>query len=351
MSNLAAAVPSGGWEMTRASISTLAQAGSLTAIRWAAPILLASAGSAAADPVFSIDASLSGPDGAQFVIGSDIAPPPPPKPYQSSRTDNVGIPGATLTLTYGVAGGQQFLGSLSSAAAKAPGAEISGQVAASLGVELDNLTISDPGVASGTPIFYDINFEIGGKIVIAAFGSADADASVSLSYNDSALGSAQADTNGGESTASGIFSAGISDVTAHTPPQSGVVGGPVSADFILVTSASVSAGPSAFGVREGEASASADFLDPLSFPSDGPIFNFFDANGNPLTGATVNSSDGCIVNNMFMCASVGPTGSVPELSTWAMMIAGFAGLGLAGLRRGRRRPAVPTGEETGYDQF
>jgi hypothetical protein len=44
----------------------------------AAPILVATAGSAAADPVFSIDAALSGPDGTQFVIGSDIAPPPPP---------------------------------------------------------------------------------------------------------------------------------------------------------------------------------------------------------------------------------------------------------------------------------
>lgn len=333
--------------MSRASISTLTQTGSLAAIRWVAPILLASAGSAAADPVFSIDASLSGPDGAQFVIGSDIAPPPPPKPYQSSRTDTVGIPGAAVTLTYGVVGGQGFFGSLSSAAAKAPGAPISGQANASLGVALDNLTISDPAVASGTQVFYDINFEIGGKIVVAAFGSADADASVSLSYNDSALGSAQADTNGGESTASGIFSAGISDVTAHTPLESGVVGGPVFADFILATSASVSAGPSAFGVREGQASASADFLDPFSFPTDGPIFNFFDANGNPLAGATVNSSDGCIVNNMFMCGSVGPTGSVPELSTWVMMLAGFAGLGFAGWRRGGRRGAPRIGEENG----
>ena len=188
--------------------------------------MLASAGSAAADPVFSIDASLSGPNGTQFVIGSDIAPPPPPNPYQSSRTDTVGIPGAAVTLSYGVVGAQGFFGSLSSAAAKAPGAPISGQANASLGVALDNLTISDPSVASGTQVFYDINFEIGGKIVLAAFGSADADASVSLSYNDFALGSAQADTNGGESTASGIFSAGISDVKAHTPLESGVSAAP-----------------------------------------------------------------------------------------------------------------------------
>jgi hypothetical protein len=36
-----------------------------------------------------------------------------------------------------------------------------------------------------------------------------------------------------------------------------------------------------------------------------------------------------------MCGSLGPTGSVPELSTWAMMLAGFAGLGLAGWRVSR----------------
>ena len=131
----------------------------------------------------------------------------------------------------------------------------------------------------------------------------------------------------------------------HTPLEFGLGRRPVSADFVLATSAPVSAGPSAFGVREGQASASADFLDPFSFPSNGPIFNFFDANGDPIAGATVNSSDGCIVNNRLLCGG-GPT-SVPELSTWTMMLAGFAGLGYAGWRRGRRQAAVPIGEETG----
>jgi len=318
----------------------------LSAIGSAATILLAAAGSAAADPVFSIDASLSGPDGTQFVSGSDIAPPPFPKPYQSSKTDNVGIPGATVTLTYGVVGGRGFFGSSSSAAALAKTAPIRGQTTASLGVTLENLTISDSLFPAGTQIFYDINFEISGEIVIAAFGAADADASASLSYNSVALGSAQGDTNGDESTASGIFSHGLSGVKAHTPLESGTVGGPVFADFILTTAASVSAGPS-FGFSHGRASASSDFLDPFSFPTDGPVFNFFDANGNPLAGATVNSSDGCIVNNMFMCGSESTPGSVPELSTWAMMIAGFAGLGYAGWRRGSRRAAVSTGEEIG----
>ena len=323
--------------MIRTSIP-LARAGSPAAIRWAAPILLATIGSAAADPVFSIDATLSGPDGNQFVIGSDIAPPPFPKPYQSSRTDNTGIPGAAVTLSYSVVGGRGFFGSSSSAAAKAPGAPIRGQTDASLGVELVKLTISDPSLPAGTLIFYDINFQITGAIEVAAFGAADADASASLSYNSAALGSAQADTNGNESTASGIFSHGLSGVVAHTPLESGTVGGLVSADFILATRASVSAGPSAVGVREGQASANADFLDPFSFPTDGPVINFFDANGNPLAGVTVNSGDGCIVNNRLLCSDGGPT-SVPEPSTWTMLVLGFAGLGYAGWRRREGRPS------------
>jgi hypothetical protein len=317
----------------------------LSVIGSAATILLATAGSAVADLVYSIDAALTTPAGSQFVIGSDIAPPPPPTPYESSRTVNTGITGAAVTVGYGVIGAQGFFGSSSNAAALAPGAEISGQAMASLGVALDNLTISDPSLPAGTQIFYEINFGISGNIALVASGAADADASVSLSYNSVALGSAQDDTIEG-SSASGIFSHGLSGVIAHTPLESGVVGGPVNADFTLVTSAFVSAGPSAFGVTTGQASANSDFQDPFSFPSDGPIFNFFDANGNSLIGATVNSSDGCIVNNRLLCG--GPS-SVPELSTWAMMVAGFAGLGLAGWRRGRRRPVVPIGEEFGYD--
>jgi len=318
----------------------------LSVIGSAATILLATAGSAVADIVYSIDAALTTPAGSQFVIGSDIAPPPPPTPYESSRTVNTGIPGAAVTVGYGVVGAQGFFGSSSNAAAAAPGAEISGQADASLGVTLDNLTISDPSLPAGTQIFYEINFGISGNIALVASGAADADASVSLSYNSVALGSAQGDTNdGGESTLSGIFSDGVSGVIAHTPLESGVVGGLVNADFTLTTHAYVSAGPSAFGVTMGQASAESDFQDPFSFPSNGPIFNFFDANGDPIVGATVNSSDGCIVNNRLLCGG-GPT-SVPELSTWTMMLTGFAGLGYAGWRRGRRQAAVPIGEETG----
>jgi hypothetical protein len=49
-------------------------------------------------------------------------------------------------------------------------------------------------------------------------------------------------------------------------------------------------------------------------------------------------------DQLFLSAGVsndppGATGAVPEPSTWAMMLVGFAGLALAGYRRSRRDPA------------
>ena len=38
--------------------------------------------------------------------------------------------------------------------------------------------------------------------------------------------------------------------------------------------------------------------------------------------------------------SGGPTSAVPESSTWAMLLLGFAGLGLAGFRRARKNRAT-----------
>jgi hypothetical protein len=321
--------------MTRASISTLALAGSLAAIGWSAPILLATVGPAAADPVFSINACLSGPGQPVCDIGSNG------KPIVTSQTIDRGIPGAAATLTYSVIAKPGDIGSLSSAAALAPGANIVGFDNAIADVALDNLKIIDPGVAAGTPVFYDINFDIGGSIVVAAFGVGSANADVELTYNTAprngvTLGTAFASTIPGETSASGIFSAGVSDVKTHTPVEGGFVDQDVYAEFILATHAGVDVGP---GLHEsGQASASADFLDPFSFPTDGPVFNFFDASGHPLAGVTVDSSDGCIVNNRFLCGA-GPT-SVPEPSIWTLTLLGFAGLGYAGWRRREGRATL-----------
>jgi hypothetical protein len=321
--------------MTIRSLSKLAPPGSIAAIRLAALILLATAGSAAADPLFSINATLATPDGNISDIGSQGAP------IVTSQTHDAGIAGAAVTVTFGVIAKPGDIGSLSTAAALAPGNSISGQAAAIADVALDNITIIDPSVAASTPVYYSINIEIGGSIVVAAFGSSSASAGVSLAYltapgTGATLGTAFDSTIPGSSGASGIFSGGVGFISTQTPVETGYVDQNVYAEFILATHADVEAAPS--GITQGQASASADFLDPFSFPTNGPVFNFFDANGDPLTGVTADSSDGCIVNNRFLCGA-GPM-SVPEPSSWMLMLLGFASLGYAGWRGGQARFAV-----------
>jgi len=293
------------------------------------PILLATS-ACAGDDVFSITANLVPPGAGISVNGSQGTP------IVSSQTLDRGIPGAAVSLGYGVVAKPGTLGSLTGAAALAPGASIVGAGNAIAGFALDDLKIIDPGVAAGTPVNSTINFQIGGSIVVAAFGASSANADVELTYdpapgNPRGAREAFGSTTPGESGGSGIFSAGTKDVQTHTPVETGFVDQDVYAGFLLATHAGVFAGPSPH--KSGQASASADFLDPLSFPTDGPVLNFFDASGRPLAGFTVDSSDGCIVTNRFVCG--GSRTSVPEPSTWTMLLLGFAGLGYTGWPRRR----------------
>jgi hypothetical protein len=299
---------------------------------WAATIFLAIAVPAAAEPTYSIDAFISDPAGEQTVIASQVGP------FMTGRSNSTGFTGAAVSVAFGAIGKPGELGSLSTVAAEAPGAPIGGGAGSLVGFDLDNLTIVDPGLAAGTRVNYTINFGISGKLAAAAFGASQANSDVGLTFDGVVLGTATASTVPGATSATGIFSAGVLGVTAHTPMESGLVGGTAIADFLLSTNATASAGPSP--TESGQASAISDFLDPFSFPTNGPVFNFFDANGNPLTGVTVDSSDGCIVNNRFLCgaATTPPAGGtpVPEPSIWTMLLAGLAGLGCAGWRVRRR---------------
>ena len=52
----------------------------------------------------------------------------------------------------------------------------------------------------------------------------------------------------------------------------------------------------------------------------------------------ITAETGADVGNSFEIAAIATSSSVPELSTWAMMGLGFAGLAFAGYRA--RRPAA-----------
>jgi hypothetical protein len=306
--------------------------GPRAAIRWAGPILLATAGPAAAEPTYNIDAFIADPAGRQNVVAFQVGP------FDTGRSNSTGFTGAAVSVAFGAVAKPGELGSLSSVAALAPGASIGGGAGAIVEFDLDNLKIIDPGLATGTRVNYTINFGISGNLGATAFGNSQANADVGLTYDGVVLGTATASTVSGASSATGIFSAGVSGITTHTPLEPGTVGSNAIVDFMLSTTALASAGPSP--TEKGQASAISDFLDPFSFPTNGPVFNFFDANGNPLTGVTMNSADGCIVNNRFVCAGGAGGGGThaPEPATWTMLLLGFVGLAYAG--RHRRRGAT-----------
>jgi hypothetical protein len=243
--------------------------------------------------------------------------------------------------SYSVLAGAGLLGDSNSVTASSTTGD-QGDVRSNTKFTMNNISLTGP--AGSTSFEYSVNFDVTGSFVLTSAGNATARGIVEVEDAVSALGSMLASTNATEDGAGGVFqgqspSANSSfDVAATTEKEVGENGFPVTVVLNLGTSANVVA-------NNGSGSAAVDFLDPLSFPTHGPVFNFFDLAGNPISGGTANSNDGCIVNNLFMCGSATSPGSVPEVSTWAMMIAGFAGLGYAGRLRGSRRAAVSPGQE------
>jgi hypothetical protein len=198
---------------------------------------------------------------------------------------------------------------------------------------MSNILLTGP--AGSTFVEYSVNFDVTGSFLLTSVDNATARGIVEVDDAAGELGSMLASTNASEDGAGGVFqgqspSANSSfDVAAATETEIGQNGAPVTVMLNLATNANVMA-------NDGSGSATVNFFDPLSFPTDGPVFNFFDLSGNPISGWTANSDDGCIVNNAFVCGSITAPGSVPELSTWAMMLAGFAGLGFASYWRSKK---------------
>ena len=92
------------------------------------------------------------------------------------------------------------------------------------------------------------------------------------------------------------------------------------ADFDL--SITVTAG------SDGESTGNINFLDPITFEG----VTIYDPLGNIVPSVSIVSSSGA-----FYAVTDGtPVISVPEPSTWTIMLLGFAGLGFAGYRASRR---------------
>jgi hypothetical protein len=127
--------------------------------------------------------------------------------------------------------------------------------------------------------------------------------------------------NGTDTSCNSSFLGGegcATPVTDSNVTSQEIDGVPLDTPVSFLFSVEVSAGSS------GAASASAVYSDSLDLPIGIDVFNLPE-------GVTANAPGSDIVNNRFTL----PTTSVPEPSTWAMMLLGFAGLGYAGYRRAR----------------
>jgi hypothetical protein len=95
----------------------------------------------------------------------------------------------------------------------------------------------------------------------------------------------------------------------------------------LNTYASAGVGGGSEGDYNRYSQAFSDFSDPLMLSDSGPLFNFSEP------GWTVDSLNGCVVNNLYVCAP-GETSAVPEPGNLALLASAL--VGLVAVSRGRR---------------
>jgi hypothetical protein len=112
---------------------------------------------------------------------------------------------------------------------------------------------------------------------------------------------------------------------------------------VLATSAPVALNSSTFQTVE--------FTLPLTTLIPGDIYTLYVrpvsgtfgqeySSSNPYPGGEAFDEFGTAYPDIDIVFAEGLTSSVPEPSTWAMMLIGFAGLGYAGYRASRRRVAL-----------
>ena len=212
---------------------------------------------------------------------------------------------------------------------------------------IDNIQLIAPsGTNQNTVVYYSLNLALSGGVDAFATTGYSALASAQIYYGTSSslggfggnlLGSiSEGSVNG--FTTSGLFqgwASGTSNSAVGTSPvHTARAGDTISVSLSLDTAAQV--GYTVFqGEPAGSATALADFSHTAMFLTDGPLFNFFDQNGDTLTGWTAASTDGCIVDNKYTCAPLASVNTVPEPGTTTLF---GLGIGLLVSTRLRRKP-------------
>ncbi|MFZ5930382.1 MAG: PEP-CTERM sorting domain-containing protein [Pseudomonadota bacterium] len=216
---------------------------------------------------------------------------------------------------------------------------------------MDNILLIAPdGVAPGTPVQYSTNINLTGSIEATAINGYGARAGVRLRYSTNSfyggvgnfeLANISVDSSG-TVVSSGLVNGfpidgSLGGVSGTTFVWTGRAGDSITIGLLLDTLATMWAADGPSGYLSGAAEAFADFSHTAMF---GPtVFNFFDGNGDPLTGWSASSTDGCIANNQYLCSpsAVGdPVTGVPEPMTLSLLGAGLVGIGIA------RRRSLPS---------
>ena len=299
------------WKLGRfLLIAILVTAGALMpGFASAAPLQTASAGVSSSNSIGGCD-----PLGGSGSSGGAIS-------FHVFCSDTFGTASATGSASIGHAGASAVAATFDpfSGFASAPGAS---------GLYSDTVIFhaSDPiGFPGGIAV--SLNLEFAGTLTSTL--EAGAVVGVLVQINGVTVASLHDTSNNGTDTScNSSFLGGegcANPVTDSNVTSQDTDGVPLDTPVSFLFSVEVSAG------SVGAASATAEYGDSLDLPIGIDVFNLPE-------GVTANAPASDIINNRFML----PTTSVPEPSTWAMMLLGFAGLGFAGYRRTRRASLAPS---------
>jgi PEP-CTERM motif len=185
----------------------------------------------------------------------------------------------------------------------------------------------------GQTVNYSLNLSVAGSL--GGSGEWSSTAYFSGGTNDGASGCAAGVTGTISSdfvtglTGTGIFSGGPNWSGATPNVCTGVNGDNISVNLQLDTTAYAQLE----GAENGDAGiysdANIDYYDPAMFSDIGPLFNF------SAPDWTVDSTNGCVVNNRYLCAP-SAVSSAPEPGSLVLLGTAIAGIGLLRRRQSNR---------------